>query len=100
MSSVRPLSAQEIHLAAEQSRLSPRAVSTSKTQELRAERLYLFAEPSRFNTDGKNIELALLIHLPVVSGCVRPAGEERVNNVHGIQTMNTIHRDMESLRWV
>ena len=73
---------------------------TSKTKELEAERLYLFAEHSRFNTDGKNIELALLIRLPVVSGRVRPAGVARVNRVHGIQTMNTIYPDMESLRWV
>ena len=61
---------------------------------------YLLAEPCRFNTDGKNIELALRIHLSVESECVRPAAVARVNLVHGIQTMNTIHRDMESLRWV
>ena len=38
-----------------------------------------------------NIELALPIQLPVVSGCVWLKGIARVDLVRGIQAMNTIH---------
>ena len=45
---------------------------------------YLFAEPCRFNTDGKNIELALLIHPFVVSGPGRSEGQSRFTASTGI----------------
>ena len=49
---------------------------------------------------GQNIEVALSIHSLVLSGWGRPEGRTKVMPFYGIQTINMIHRDMESLRWV